>query len=219
MEITFTADCPYCSTRSAAFVLAHENNGRFQPAERQSGAYWYSRWMAYGLCRVCDHGVIFFLDTPGDAPPSALFRPGQGANPIIHGQTPGAPDHAAPMHTPEPVARLYRQGAANLPQHPDAAGAMFRKALEQALTLEFPQITGTLFRRIQEAVKQGALTSAMGEWADQIRLDGNEAVHGDEPFSVEDARRLETFTSLVFLYLFTLPGMLKEARGEANQTN
>ena len=220
MQVTFTADCPHCGTRSAAFVLAHEHAGDFAMAQSsQMGGPKRARWMAYGLCRSCDCGIIVFLNTAGDAPPSHVFLPGSRNYVEIVRQIPEAPDFAAPSHTPENVARLYKQGAANLPQHPDAAGAMFRKALEQGLTHEFPDIKGTLFQRIQEAVKQGVLTPAMGEWADQIRLDGNEAVHGDEPFSVEDGRRLETFTGLVFLYLFTLPGMLKEAREEADETN
>ena len=35
----------------------------------------------------------------------------------------------------------------------------------------------------------------------------------EEPFVKEDAELLSTFTRLVLLYLFTLPGMLNEARG------
>ncbi len=92
---------------------------------------------------------------------------------------------------------------------------MFRKALDTGLKAKFPDIKGTLFERIDEAARQNKLTPSLAEWAHQIRLDGNDAAHDEEPFSKEDAERLQTFTELVLLYLFTLPGKLDEARAAA----
>ena len=89
---------------------------------------------------------------------------------------------------------------------------MFRKALDVALKDKFPEIEGTLNQRIKEAKKQQRLTPELAEWSHQIRLDGNEATHGEEPFSQEDAQRLAAFTRLLLLYLYTLPGMLKQAQ-------
>ena len=92
----------------------------------------------------------------------------------------------------------------------DAAGSMFRKALETGLKRKFPDMKGDLNTRIKEAAEQQKLTPDLAEWAHQVRLDGNTAAH--EVFSKEEAVRLAEFTELVFLYLFTLPGMLKEAQ-------
>ena len=77
----------------------------------------------------------------------------------------------------------HRTGPAlyNMSGHWDAAGAMFRKAFESALKSKFPALSGTLFSCIQEAERQQQLDSNLVEWAHQIRMDGNEAVHGDEP--------------------------------------
>ena len=100
-----------------------------------------------------------------------------------------------------------------MPGNWDAAGSMFRKVLDTGLTAKFPNIAGTLYERIKAAAKQHRLTPDLANWADQIRLDGNDAVHDGKPFSQEDAERLQTFTELVLRYLFTLPGMLDEARG------
>ena len=102
----------------------------------------------------------------------------------------------------------------NLPNNYDAAGSMFRSALEAGLKVKFPDIDGTLYERIKKAAAQQGLTPDLADWAHQIRLDGNDAVHGDEEFSKEDVERLHTFTELVFMYLFTLPGMLAKARDE-----
>ena len=71
---------------------------------------------------------------------------------------------------------------------------------------------GTLYNRIEEAAKKQDLTPALAEWAHQIRLGGNDAAHEEEPISKNDAEELSKFTRLVFLYLFTLPGMLEEAQ-------
>ena len=102
----------------------------------------------------------------------------------------------------------------NLPKAWDAAGSMFRKVLDTGLKAKFPEIKGTLQQRIKKAADQRELTPDLAEWADQIRLDGNEAAHDEKPFSEEDAKRLQTFTNLVLIYLFTLPGMLAKARSE-----
>ena len=72
--------------------------------------------------------------------------------------------------------------------------------------------------RIQQAAAQHGLTPDLADWANRIRLDGNAAVHDDE-FSKEDAESLHAFTELVFMYLFTLPGMLEEAQEEPASDN
>lgn len=112
----------------------------------------------------------------------------------------------------------------NLPRACDAAGSMFRKVLDTGLKAKFPKskypkIKGTLKQRIRKAADQHELTPELADWADQIRLDGNDAVHDEEPFTEEDARTLQTFTELVLTYLFTLPGMLKAARSAGEDEN
>ena len=57
---------------------------------------------------------------------------------------------------------------------------------EAALKDKFPTIQGPLNQRINEAAKQQKLTPELAEWAHQIRLDGNDAAHGDKPLSQKD---------------------------------
>ena len=127
---------------------------------------------------------------------------------------PALPDTGAPAYTPENVGRFFEQGMENLPRNFDAAGTMFRKALDTALTARFPEIKGRLVDRIDEAANSGAMTRDMAEWAHRIRRLGNDAAHDDDPFSEADARELHGFTELVLRYLFTLPGMLAAAQGD-----
>lgn len=106
----------------------------------------------------------------------------------------------------------------NLPKNYDAAGSMFRKALDVGLKTKFPDMKGTLYVRIKKAAKEHKLTPDMAKWAHQVRLGGNDATHEEEPFSEEAAKELASFTRLVFLYLFTLPGMLKNSRRQAESS-
>ncbi|MCY4431299.1 MAG: DUF4145 domain-containing protein [Rhodospirillales bacterium] len=130
-----------------------------------------------------------------------------------------APQHpkpGAPEHTPDAVAKFFRQGRSSLQAgHYDAAGSMYRKTLETALKNAFPNLSGdlTLYKRIEAAKEQGGLTEALADWAQRIRGLGNNAAHEEEPFDENDAKMLDQFTELMLTYVFTLPGKLAEARG------
>ena len=63
-------------------------------------------------------------------------------------------------------------------------------------------------------VEGGTLTDAMGDWSHEIRLDGNDAVHDDEPETV-DARASQQFAEAVLTYAFTLPGNGESKQSEA----
>ena len=123
--------------------------------------------------------------------------------------TPEAPDHLPPN-----VEAYFLEAAANVKAGPNAAGAMLRKTIDVALKHMDPDLTGKLVTRIDKAAKSGNLTPQLAEWAHHVRLEGNDAVHDDDPFTVKEAEALFRFTELVLMYLFTLPGMLKERRGE-----
>ena len=51
----------------------------------------------------------------------------------------------------------------------------------------------------------------MKEWAQHIRLEGNDAVHGPDDYTEKDAKDLHTFAEMFLTYAFTLPEMLKKA--------
>ena len=203
----FQADCPHCGTRAVGFTIVNEIRAT-KVAE--------PLWDTLAVCGRCSRGTLASFMTPdGDSPLGWLSRRDDSAflgEPVI---APSRPNTEAPEHTAKNVSEFYRQGMENLPGNWDAAGAMFRKALDTALKNKFPEIKGKLHKRIETAQEKGELTPALAEWSHQIRLDGNEAAHGEEPLSQEDAERLQTFTHLVPLYMFTLPRMLADAKGES----
>jgi hypothetical protein len=92
---------------------------------------------------------------------------------------PEVPGPIIPDLLPPEVERIYLQGERNFPieGNEEAAGTMYRKALDVGLKIVDPSITGVLKARIAELVKQNKITPSLGEWADQIRLLGNDTAH------------------------------------------
>jgi len=114
-----------------------------------------------------------------------------------------APSQAG-IAVPLPVASAYEEAARCLTVRAYAATAlMCRKALE-ALIAEH-KISG---RNLADALKamrdQGLIEPKLFEWADALRLTGNQAAHDvGENISREDARDVLDFTSALMEYVFT----------------
>ena len=199
--------CPYCHTKGVAVTI-------YAVYFRMGNIDIPSYWDTLGICGLCGRGVLAVFQ---DREPR--FYDGTWDDFLTDGSRligvfPSSPSFSAPKHTPAPVALFVKQAKASLPENCDAAGAMFRKALETALKDKLPGIDDKipLRVRIKRAAAQQVLTQDLADWADQIALDGNSAAHDVEPFSREEAERLDAFTDLVLQYLYTLPGMLKEAQ-------
>ncbi len=124
---------------------------------------------------------------------------------------PEPPGPIIPDLLPPDVERIYLQAERNFPieGNEEAAGTMYRKALDVGLKIVDPTVTGVLKTRIAELVKQNKLTPSLGEWADQIRLLGNDTAHEVDQPTREELTALRNFSDLVLRYLFTLPEMIK----------
>ena len=126
----------------------------------------------------------------------------------------------APDHLPENVRSYYLQAVSNVKTGPDAAGAMFRKALDVGLKIVDPKNRNKkLAARIDAAAEAGILTKDLAEWSHRIRDEGNDASHDEDPYTREEAEQLHHFTQLVLMYLFTLPGMLRNWSREDDEAS
>ena len=72
-----------------------------------------------------------------------------------------------------------------------------------------------LLNRIDVLEAKHAITPAMKDWAHLIRLDGNEATHGDN-FDENSGTQIQSFTELFLIYAFTLPTRVAEATPESD---
>lgn len=206
MPSHFARDCPHCLSKSAAFQVTH----KWADRNKRSMA------SILGICGVCNNGIIL------------QFRNSRGA---------GATNYTAanlefpvnddrvfqeyprmaleiPSDCPAPVERFYTQGLVNLKgANWDAAGAMFRKSLDVATKIMSPDgKNDNLFNRINKLVAKGMLTPSVGEWSHEIRIDGNDAVHDEEPETEEDANVMQKFTEAFLRYSFTLPSLVATNR-------
>ena len=213
------ATCPHCRTKGVALEVRAIQYWNEEAMASPSG--FFNNWDTFATCGLCQRGVVVVFQPPRDIPRSGdTWKDFLRADPPLLEVLPPPPSSRAPRHTPDNVASFLKQAKASLPGNCDAAGAMFRKTLETALKDKLPQIEDKvpLAARIKKAAEQQALTPDLAKWADKIRLDGNSAAHDAEPFSRKDAEQLDVFTDLVLQYLYTLPGMLKEARGETEDS-
>ena len=187
----FADNCPYCGTIKVSFTVSHAHT-RYDMHTKYHDIS--------AVCSMCNRSILAIFSGPRSAHDHAVTKKTMMYPPF--------PSLEAPLHTPEKTSNYFSQGMDNVKSNFDAAGAMFRKALEFGFKEKFPGIQGNLSERIEQAAKQGLLTKELAEWSHQIRLIGNEAVHGG--VTKEDIEQLKDFSRLVFFYLFSLPGMLKE---------
>jgi hypothetical protein len=126
---------------------------------------------------------------------------------------PPVPD--IPQHLPDEVRRLFSEGAQIRMQSASGACGNFRHALELALKTLSPNIEAwKLEKRIDAMAANHLITPAIKDWAHQIRMLGNEALHDTALPTAEEAAQLEAFTRHVLIYLYTMPKQIELARGE-----
>jgi Domain of unknown function (DUF4145) len=122
----------------------------------------------------------------------------------------------APDHLPPPLPNLFLQAADSLKRKAwDASGAMSRKTVDvctKLLMKDEAKQHRDMKPRIDALAAKGYLTPQLREWAHQVRLDGNDAVHDEDPFTEEEAQELLDFTELFLTYVYTLPGRLLDKK-------
>lgn len=91
---------------------------------------------------------------------------------------------------------------------------MYGKALETGLKWRFPGIVGMLDKRIKKLVEDGLLPSEIGDWAHQVRIVRNDAIHDETPVSEGDMEDARNFADSVLRYVITLPTAVATRRGK-----
>lgn len=193
---TVSHTCPFCRTQAVSFVAVYE---------------WESKGQGKRTLMTCGHcreGIIREF--------TSRFSPvslgGDMSAHVSFGlQWPEPREGTAPRDTPDSVARFFEQGTSSLESgNYDAAGMVFRKALEVATKSLDEELAGKkLVQRIDLLKERGTITADLAQWAHEIRLGGNEAAHEDEPFSSQDCEELRNFIEAFLKYVFTLPSAVR----------
>lgn len=129
--------------------------------------------------------------------------------------------YPAPSEIDETIpgeARTYLSQARDTLHAPSASVMVSASAVDAMLKARNYK-EGSLYSRIEQAVKDHLITEEMSQWAHDVRLDANDQRHADEGAKLPDetdARRCLDFALAFAQFLFVLPARVK--RGLARTT-
>jgi len=197
-----THQCPHCGTKEMNFPLSHIVSNPNNP----------HLFSAFAACSGCHSPICMeILSVSGRNPSQYNGDLTKATDFIIPSVYPKLEETVVPEHVPETVTRPFIQAVeSKVAGHYDAAGAMYRKALDVGLKAIDPKLKGKLYERIEKLAAENKLTPSLKDWAHGIRLDGNDASHDEVAFTKPEADEMHAFTQLVLTYLFTLPEKVRQ---------
>lgn len=115
---------------------------------------------------------------------------------------------------PEEVRDLFTdlQDMVRQKKSPSLIVAGCRSVLEGAIRRLEGEGDG-LRERIRYCRKNGIISKVIGDWAEEINLEGNKAIH-ELAATSEDAEEMVEFTKIFLQYVFELPARIKEKKRE-----
>ena len=186
--------CPHCSVATPMLQQVAQFETRAQDNTN------LRRWRSYA-CRTCG-GVITASSVEFGAETQQYFPESALANDLI-------PDRP----------RNYLQQAMESLHAP--AGAVMLAASSVDSMLKLKEYTkGSLYQRIDKAVKDHILTAEMAKWAHKVRLDANDQRHADEASTLptpEDAIHVIQFVQALGQFLFVLPIKVQQGIEDASE--
>lgn len=208
------ANCPECKTKKITMRMT----GYSVPAQSGNRSGRRPFGYVFGICSQCEKPSAYTFDSNGQATWEGVIQYIAGEmnktalNDISASNYPIQPftssqlKSEAPDHLPEDVLKAFQQGETNfdMPGHEEASATMYRRALERALKSTHPSLGGSLAAKIRGLVDNGTLPQALGDWATEIRIIGNDGAHDDE-VSRDDLKAARMFCDSFLRYLITLP--------------
>ena len=203
----FVTNCPHCHTANVSFSLKWSYVLR--PYEQIAGA----------VCGACRFAILIqFLGGSGAvADYSGDLR---SSNFSVVEVWPKVTELGAPLHTPANVERRFIEGEDAFQRRRwNSAVAMYRSALDIS-TKAFAGVPAglTFYKRLIWLHENHLITEQMKDWADHVRVEGNEALHDPEDFEEEDAAPLRLFTETFLRYVYELPGEVERFRASRDDT-
>lgn len=121
------------------------------------------------------------------------------------------PDSRINPNLPEPLKAAYGEATACFKSKAYTATAiMCRKTLE-GICVEHGASGRNLVSSLKELKDKGIIENRLYEWADALRISGNEAAHDVSiTISAEDARDILEFTNALLEYVFTFRDKFEE---------
>lgn len=199
-------DCPHCPATRSTFEIKWVEN------------FAAPVWLVTATCAACRKPITAQVRRKDgtSASPNGIAGAIEPAFVILNAW-PDRKAAGAPAHTPLAVARRFLEGESAYERHSwNAAVAMYRSALDIGTkALDGVPQGQTFFKRLEWLHDNHRITPDMRSWADQVRIDGNDALHDPEEFTEADAKPLRLFTEMFLRYVFELPGEVDAFRSSA----
>lgn len=204
---TLTRNCPHCHSNGMTFSTFGEYDVPNDSGNRH--------FLTALRCGGCHGGYFVKVQVTGQSPCQHNGDIDAKASIRIMKEYPQAKDIDTPDYLPENINNFFLQAAKSLRLgNLDAAAMMSRKVLEVSVKTLDKDSEGNLYQRIEKLHVAGIITEDLKDWAHIIRDDGNVAAHEEEPVSPGFAEELLSFTEMFLMYTFTMPGMVKDKRGD-----
>lgn len=203
----FVTNCPHCSAKQMSFEYVSE----YKTASKIA--------VAFAKCLACFKPICVEVHTTQssfDIQPIKNIRGDvfQLYGYSIHRVWPSVTSIDVPIAVPERVARNFVEAAeSRKARHWNAACGIYRRCMEIALKEFAPNVEAwKLEKRIDKLAAEHRITPDIQKWAHELRLDGNEALHGDEDATEEMVDQMHHLTYFLLTYLYTLPNQIEEVR-------
>lgn len=181
--------CPHCGVDSPMLPMQHQFGTASADGTNKRV------WVVYA-CRRCG-GAILASGSQINADVAEIFPSERNVEESV-------PD------TP----RQYLLQAMNSRNAP-AGAVMLAASSVDAMLKAKGYNDGSLYSRIDKAVADHLITSEMGAWAHEVRLEANGQRHADGQFSlptIADANRVISFAEALAEFLYALPARVSRGR-------
>lgn len=210
----FVRDCVRCGVKSVQHMLVGQGHIK------------HFDWEVAGACANCKQVSVYalHLNSTGIAPSSYSENLENDGTRLA--KTPvriaTVPAHVS-EHVPARIAGLFREAnECRQMTWYEAAGSMYRKTLDVATKHIFthdPRLSdkkpaNALRSRIKAMGEMGILEHDIVELADIVALDGNDAVHDEDPYTKEEAEALEDLTFDLLDRLFVRPAKIAAVKAK-----
>lgn len=202
----YATDCPHCKVQRASFTgsfiipTSSPTNSRIPLS-----------------CPHCHEVVVYDIDH-SDFFVNSYYQSNEKYNlndldspVIILRHYPAGDVFEAPADVPERIGAVFIEAQENLTRGRfETCILLCGKVLDIATKDMDP--AWKLERRLKKLSDDGKITSEMASWAEEIRLDRNDAVHAEGGFTKSDAEEIVGFTQAFLTYVFTLPALVNDRR-------
>lgn len=215
----FVRDCVRCGTRNVVHQI---------PGESVIRLLYYNQHEVVGACANCKQFSVYAWAAPNGGECQTVGWKGNieefGEDRLSQAPVRIATTAASlSEHIPDRIAGLFREAnECRQMTWYEAAGAIYRKTLDVATKYIYDNDSrlvskvpaNALRSRIQAMGVLGILDQDVVELADIAALDGNDAVHDQDPYTRQEAEALEDLTLDLLDRLFVRPAKIAAVRAK-----